>query len=272
MRKKTIEEELKEIAAEKEEHIENLHQEYMTSKDDHAYDFDNCDRKETRYQYKTESSNNVISSEDEFTVEDRKELDKFHNGERDIHDDAEWDEYMRLCEKYNKAVKNDTLWKSMPNAHINTNRQIKTKPATLKSSLGAALFLCIFVVAGLCVMIFPGILPLMRVSNIEYVEVQCEVRSISVHSDNGKYYATMGVDFEYADTAYHTFVKMDVTNTSIPQIGDKLMIKINPNDPMNIKHIDYSSYIIPIVFGVFFTGFALFMQIALIVQAVKHRK
>ncbi len=258
MRKKTIEEELKEIAEEKDNHIETLHNEYLSSNDNHAFDFDNCTIKESK------SSDSEV-----FTKEDRERLDAFHHGKIDLEDDANWDEYNQLIDKYNRALKNDKVYYNS-NAQNTSNRSRKT--ASVKESLIGALFLCIFVAAGICVMLFAGILPMIRNSKINYVEVESTITSVGVSFNDSKTIATMGVDFEYNQVKYHAYVKRDITNSPTPAIGEKLTIEINPADPLNLKIRGNGNYVPPLIIGAVFAGFGIILQITLITQAVKARK
>lgn len=262
MRKKTIEEELNEIAHEKEDHIEKLHKDFLSRKDNHAYDFDNCGIKE--------NSSLATDDEEEFTKADRERLDKFHNGELNLEDDELWDEYMRLCGKYNKALDNGTLYKSRSSYQSTTRSTKKTMSA--KENVLSIFSLSIMVAVGLCVMLFAGIFPLVKQNKINFVDVQSTVTSIGVSHDNGKTYATLGVDFKFNDKSYHTFVKIDVTNRPVPVIGEKINIQINPNDPQGLKKVNSANFLPPTIIGALFMGVGLIIQILLIVQVVKQKK
>ncbi len=102
MRKKTIEEELKEIAEEKDNHIDKLHEEYLSSSDNHAFDFDNCERTKNNLRNNPATSN----SDNNFTLEDYKRM--VYLEERELSDE-EFDEYCALCDRFSDANNKDEL-------------------------------------------------------------------------------------------------------------------------------------------------------------------
>ena len=112
-----------------------------------------------------------------------------------------------------------------------------------------------------------------------FVEVTATVKEVAniYYDDDGDLHASMIVSFMFKGNAddeempYETSIKTRVSRVPEPGVST-LKIIVNPNNPLQIRDANSGNYIFPLIFGIVFAGFALFMQILLITQAVKSRK
>lgn len=318
MRKKTIEEELKEIQEEKEDHIAQLEKEFGHDKG-HRYDFSvkNEKKKSKKQNFDFTTENQTTSSgsnlKEPFTYEDYKRM--IFLEESDLSDE-EFEEYCNLCDRFEDAPNKDELYSleeneesanqhsdNFPDAKqllekIKSDREkllsAKTEnnnPAEnnnlyktivenisaskrnhirLSSMIFPILFLCLFVVAGFSVSIFAGIIPMTKYSN--YVEVTATVQEIEdTWYDDGDLYARMVVSYVFKDQPITTSIKREI-NQNVQAGVTQFVVFVNPNNPTETRNQGSGTFIFPIIFGFVFAGFALLIQISLIVQAVKSKR
>ena len=166
----------------------------------------------------------------------------------------------------NNPAENNNLYKTI----VENISASKRNHIRLSSMIFPILFLCLFVVAGFSVSIFAGIIPMTKYSN--YVEVTATVQEIEdTWYDDGDLYARMVVSYVFKDQPITTSIKREI-NQNVQAGVTQFVVFVNPNNPTETRNQGSGTFIFPIIFGFAFAGFALLIQISLIVQAVKSKR
>ena len=238
MRKKTIEEELMEIHEERDDHIEKMNDEYLSSKDKHTYNF------------KTETDSK--GSKNKTTKKSPAEIDA----------EVSKKSLAELDREYSSG-KFDKLY--------NPNSEPPKQQTTTRHSNKVPLFpmiLCalIFFCAGFGVSIFLGITPWIK--NSSYLSVEAIVIDVDIyHDSDGDLMGTPTYEYYVNGVRYEKVSPVSSSYNICPQIGDIVTIKYNPNNPNEIG-ADGWLHIVLTFFGVPFMAVGVF----LIIFSIKSKK
>lgn len=281
MRKKTIEEELKEIQAEKDDHIAQLEKEFGHSKK-HSYKFSSNENtiKDNTFE---DSNPAEEKSSNRFTLEDYSRMIKLEESELS---DEEFEEYSNLCDRFSDADNKDELeelYRAVSNQNTTSTIQPNTSTSFSQSTddtpkfdnspwknipIAAIAFLSIFVLAGLSVMIFAGIIPWAKYSN--YVQVVARVEEVQNSWYDDGYQYKLLVSYEYDEKTYSQVITKEFGGT-IQEGVTTFTILINPQNPTQLQVNTRRWYVFPTYFGIIFAGLALIMQTNLIIRSVKKK-
>jgi len=300
MRKKTIEEELKEIAEEKEEHIDTLTKEFILSSDDHGYDFGNVEKKKKKLQIEkkirklyNEYFKNKINKEkllerlneiddDELVIEMKmkilnEKIEKSKSQENfDITEEfLEQTSFIEENQNVDNTAETDPDLIEFKKMYINNkNNQTSAEPAkevTIKSStkrgkILPVLFCSIFVIVGFCVSLFGGIIPWAKSS--AYIEIPATVIEVRTYiDDEGDLMAVITYQYVYENKPYVKEASYAQSASLSPNVGDIIKIRIDPNNPNNVID-DNFVHIILTFFGIVFMSFGIFA----VIMAIKSKK
>ncbi len=347
MRKKTIEEELKEIREEKENHIKQLEKQFGHS-DEHRYDFSPAEKSSRKTSERTytvhginvtkeeyeqwqkdfgkqdaklekklskaksevaktkamlDSAEEITTSNEAFTFDDYCRMIELEEKEQS---DEEFEEYYKLMDRYAEAPnkeelenlyyalqdrikEDDAAIEKLQNGiatvnehlddcktHLNEidkiSKEIDKRSVTqsVRSHIIPIIVLCFFVIAGLSVTIFAGIIPWTK--SVNYVPVTAKVEKIQdAWKDDGYQYAELLVSFEF-NKEPHTAVINKRVESTIQAGVTSITIYVNKNNLNDIKANGNGNFIFPTIFGIVFAGLAIIMQTTLIVQVIKMKR